>query len=174
MSLSKKTGWTILAVGMIVGILGGGGAFGYLYYQAINQIEIDVDHIYITDYSVTVSPLDPLNPTMDVDLLIHTNISNPTNMAVEVEYVQFELYFDGVYSGAGETSAFTATQIPSLMEIEMLLDYIGGEQYALFAGLIFLNNSIITTVRITTVKVWGFTLEINTDINVTISQSDIL
>ena len=171
MGLSKK-GWTFLSLGIIfVALGGGGGTFGYLYYQAVSQIEIDIDHIYITDSSLGGTFLDP---TMDVDLEIHASISNPTNMAVEIEFARFELYFDGVYSGEGQTSSFAATQTPSPMIIDTLLDDIGGDQYFMLFDLIVLGNSKVATVRITTVKVWGFSIEINTDINVTVSQSDIL
>ncbi len=170
----SKKGWTIIAVIGVLGILGGGGTFGALYYQAVNQIEIEIDHIYITDYTINTSLLDPLNPTIDVDLDIHASISNPTNIAIEIEYVLFELYFDGVYYGNGQTSSFAATQTPSSMVIETLLDDIGGDQYVLLFDLIVLGNSKVATVRITTVKVWGFAVELNVDINQTIPQSDIL
>ncbi len=170
MGLSKK-GWTILSVGLILVVLGGGGTFGGLYYRAVSQIEVDIDHIYITDFS-TGGTL--LNPTIDVDLEIHASISNPTSIAVEVDYALFEIYFDGVYSGEGQTSSFAATKTPSPMLIDLLLDDIGGEQYLLLADLILLGNSKVATVRITTVMVWGIAVEINTDINVTVTQSDIL
>jgi len=111
---------------------------------------------------------------MDVDLEIHASISNPTSISVEVDYALFEIYFDGVYSGEGQTSSFAATKTPSPMLIDLLLDDIGGEQYLLLADLILLGNSKVATVRITTVMVWGFAVEINTDINVTVTQSDIL
>ncbi|MHA1746472.1 MAG: hypothetical protein ACTSWW_10760 [Promethearchaeota archaeon] len=169
--VSKKTGVTIFVVGLIVGVLGGGGTFGYLYYQAVNQIEIEIDHIYVTDSSLGGTIL---NPTIDVDLEIHASISNPTSIAVEIEYVMFELYFDGVYYGNGQTSSFAATQTPSPMVIETLLDNIGGEQYLLLFDLIVLGNSKVATVRITTIKVWGFAVELNLNINQTITQSDIL
>ena len=170
MGLSKK-GWTILSVGLIFVVLGGGGIFGWLYYQAVSQIEVDIDHIYITDSRIGGTIL---NPTMDVDLEIHASISNPTSIAVEIDYAQFELYFDGVYSGEGQTSSFAATKTPSPLLINTLLDDIGGEQYLMLADLILLGNSKVATVRITTVMVLGFTVEINTDINVTVTQSDIL
>jgi len=170
MGLSKKSG-IILAVAIILVVLGGGGIFGGLYYRAVSQIEVDIDHIYITDFSVGGTIL---NPTMDVDLEIHASISNPTSISVEVDYALFEIYFDGVYSGEGQTSSFAATKTPSPMLIDLLLDDIGGEQYLLLADLILLGNSKVATVRITTVMVWGFAVEINTDINVTVTQSDIL
>ena len=171
MGLSKKS-WAILSVGLILVVLGGGGGiFGGLYYRAVSQIEIDVNHIYITDFSKGGTLL---NPTMDVDLEIHASISNPTNIAVKIEYALFEIYFDGIYSGEGQTSSFTATKTPSPMVIDMLLDDIGGEQYLILADLIILGNSKVVTVHITTVMVYGFAVEINTDINVTVTQSDIL
>ena len=169
MGLSKKNG-IILAVAIILVVLGGGGIFGGLYYRAVSQIEVDIDHIYITDSSISLG----LNPTIDLDLEIHASISNPTSIAVEVDYALFEIYFDGVYSGEGQTASFAAEKSPSPMLIDLLLDDIGGEQYLMLADLILLGNSKVATVRITTVMVWGIAVEINTDINVTVTQSDIL
>ncbi|QEE15498.1 hypothetical protein DSAG12_01324 [Promethearchaeum syntrophicum] len=170
MSLSKKKKGIIFAVTIILVILGGGGIFGGLYYNAVSQIEVDIDHVYITGFSEGGTFL---NRTIDVDLEIHASISNPTSIAVEVDYAQFELYFDGVYSGEGQTSSFAATKTPSPMIIDVLLDDISGEQYLLLADLIFFGNSKVATVRITSVMIWGIAVEINTDINVTVTSSDI-
>ncbi len=168
---SSKKARNFILFGIIFSVLGGGSAYGGLYYRAVSQIEVDVEHIYITGYSFGGSVF---NPTMDVDLEIHASISNPTIVAVEIEYAQFELYFDGVYFGEGQTSSFIATQIPSPMEIEMLLDDISGDQYLPLADLIIFGNSKNVTIRITNVKILSFIVEINQDINVTITQSDIL
>ncbi|MCF2138844.1 MAG: hypothetical protein K9W44_02155 [Candidatus Lokiarchaeota archaeon] len=170
MTLSKKSR-TLVIIGIIITVLGGTGTFGGLYYRAVNQIEVDVEHIYITNYSIGGTLL---NPTMDVSLEINALISNPTNIAVEVEYAQFEIYLDGLYSGDGQTSSFTATKTPSPMKINTFLDDIGGSQYLLLADLILLGNSKVATIRITNVKVMGIIVEINQDINVTITQEDFL
>ncbi|MHA1518777.1 MAG: hypothetical protein ACTSRK_01215 [Promethearchaeota archaeon] len=166
--MSKKVG-IFITIGVIVCILGGGGIFGGLYYQAVSQIEVDIDDIYITDYSINL-----LDLSMDVDLEIHASISNPTSIAVEIDYVLFEIYFDGVYSGNGQTSSFSATQTPSPMIIDALLDDIDEDQYLILYDLIFVGNSKVATIRITTVQAFGFAIEINQDINVTVSRSDIL
>ncbi len=166
--MSKKVG-IFITIGVIICVLGGGGIFGGLYYQAVSQIEVDIDDIYITDYSINL-----FDQSMDVDLEIHASISNPTSIAVEIEYALFEIYFDGVYSGEGQTSSFAATQTPSTMIIDTLLDDIDEDQFILLYDLIIMGNSKVATIRITTVHAFGFAIDINQDINVTVSQSDIL
>ena len=170
MSLSKK-GRTIIILGIIFCILGGGGAFGGLYYQAVKNIEIDIEHIYITGSSIGGTPF---TPTVDVELEIHAVISNPTRIAVEIDYALFEIYFDREYSGYGQTSPFAATQTPSPLQIDMVLDDLGLTQSLILYDLIIRGNPKVATIRITTVQVFGIAVEINQDINVTISQSDIL
>ncbi|MHA1673693.1 MAG: hypothetical protein ACTSYI_08690 [Promethearchaeota archaeon] len=168
--MSKKVG-IFITIGVIICVLGGGGIFGGLYYQAVSQIEVDIDDIYITGSSIGGTPF---NPTVDVDLEIHASISNPTSMAVEIDYALFEIYFDGLYTGEGQTSSFAATQTPSPMQIDMVLEDLGLAQSLILYDLIKNGNSKVVTIRITTVHAFGFAIDLNKDINVTVSRSDVL
>jgi LEA14-like dessication related protein len=170
MPLEKKTR-TIIIVGILVMLVGGASSFGGLYYSAVTQIEIDVDKIYITriGYGGIL-----LNPTIDLDLEIHTLISNPTIMPVTIEYAQFEIYLEDVFYGNGQTSSFKAIREPSALTIDVFLVNIGGLMHLELLDLIILGNSKTMTIRITTVKVVGLTIELNQDINVVVAQEDIV
>ena len=60
------------------------------------------------------------------------------------------------------------------MQIDMVLEDLGLAQSRILYDLIIVGNSKVFTIRITTVHAFGFAIDINQDINVTVSQSDIL
>lgn len=168
---AKKKTRLILLIGFLVLLLGGGGGFGALYYNAVSQIDVDIETIYITRYDLGGTLL---NPTMDVDLEINAKISNPTTISVDITYATFEIYFEGDFCGTGQTDPFKASQVPSDLRIESYLEDIAGSMYVELFDLVVLGNSKTVTIQILVVKTMGISFELNQNISVVVTQDDIL
>ena len=93
---------------------------------------------------------------------------------MSIGFVQFEIYLEDVYYGEGEISSFKATREPSSFTIDVFLENIGGTMYVELADLVLLGHSKVITIRITTVKTIGITVNLNQDIDVVVAQEDIL
>lgn len=167
----NKKGRIFLVVGIIVCVLGTAGTFGGLYYKAISQLTIEIDKATITGFTLKGTVL---NPQLDMDLAINCTISNPTVLTVNVERVDFEIYFEGSFYGSGHTSAITATRTPTPFTVYTQLEDVGGEKYIELYDLLVLGHDKILTMHIVNVTASGITIPLNYNVNQTITQDDIL
>jgi hypothetical protein len=167
----QKKAKTFLILGIVIFILGVPGTYGLLLYNAASQIEVDIEHIYITSLSPGGTLL---NPTMDLGLEIHAQVSNPTAVAVSADFITFDIYLEGEYFGEGNTTAIRASQVPSTVLVNVDLLSLGGDVYLTLASLAIPGNSLLVTITITGAQVVGIHIQLDQSIDTTITAADIL
>jgi len=128
------------------------GIMSGFYVRAAQNITVDVSTVTITSYNFGGTLF---YPTMDVNLKINGEISNPTAIAVKCEYALFEISMEGIFLGIGRCGEFTASNIPSSFETYIFLDDLGSSAYLILADFFIANNSKTVNIHLTAAKTLG-------------------
>lgn len=164
----KKVWKIILPIILIVGSL---GTYGGLYYNAVNQIDVSIDEVEITSFSPLT--LFPPSLSVDIDLKLTGEISNPTFMNIKVQAVYFDVSIEDNFIGTGEVAPFIASDIPFPLDITLDLNNIQGDACTELSQHLLLGQTKTIQIDITRVVVMGIAIDLDQRISQEITH-DIL
>ena len=139
-----------LAIGIVLVVVIGLGATGYLFYDSANKIDVEVEAIGVdnAEYSLGGFKLDKL--TLSIDCLVKTE----GLISLSVDDAEFTLEIDGVDFGVGNTGAFSAGKETSDMNVTLVMTDVSTDQ-AVVALKLIAGTKVTMKITITSVTVYS-------------------
>jgi hypothetical protein len=143
-----------LIVTTLIVVVAGAGIYMGFFINAATQMKFEVKDVYIDNVSMGIG-------TMDVDMRILTNVTNPTDFPLPtIDGGNFQVFINGTYMGPGVFGSFTATKTGALMMVEFNATSSISNILTCFTNYL-IGHDIEMRILILSVKIFGITIAIN-------------